>query len=140
MVERQVTAPELEPNPGANRRATVEAERDTSRRRPFEEARQTENLGLDRQEELQDRIFRLQLSWLSNFSTLGKMAAYLTFGLMVWLLVIVLVHYTSPWDGWLDPKELGQLWGFYGGIAKVVSPLMLMSNAWLIWSVSRPRL
>lgn len=52
--------------------------------------------------------------------------------LVVWLVLVLVIHYTAPNLGWLKPEELTRLGIVYGNFAKVAAPIALLTNAWLV--------
>ena len=56
-----------------------------------------------------------------------------------WLAYLVVIHYTAPKMGWLTPEELQVLGGLYANAAKIVAPLALITNAWLVAYISLRR-
>lgn len=63
------------------------------------------------------------------------------FGIMIavivaWFAYLVVIHYTAPKMGCLTPAELETLGGLYANVAKIVAPLALITNAWLVAYIS----
>ena len=56
-----------------------------------------------------------------------------------YLVVFIVIHYTIPQLDWLEPGYLKRLEGLYSRLAVVATPVILVSNAWMIWWFSRPR-
>ena len=52
--------------------------------------------------------------------------------IVLWLILIVLVHFTTPGIGWLDSNELATLGNLYSNSAQFVAPAALITNAWLV--------
>ena len=97
----------------------------------------------DTQRQWDRRIFAIKLDYLNTFSRLGRWAVRLVGGFMLivvlYMIGLVVIHYTIPqWD-WLSTEELGRLESIYGRAAGVGAPIMLISNAWIIWWMSRTR-
>ena len=53
-----------------------------------------------------------------------------------WFAYLVVIHYTAPKMGWLTLAELTILGGLYANAAKIVAPLALITNAWLVAYIS----
>ena len=89
------------------------------------------------------RIFRIKLDYLNTVSKLGlwfvKAVGVALILVVVYMICLVVVHYTMPNLGWLSTTDLSRLENIYGRTAIVGAPVMLMSNAWIIWWMSRTR-
>ena len=69
-------------------------------------------------------------------SFLGVAFAIMLAVIVGWLAYLVVVHYTAPKMGWLTSDELKVLGGLYANAAKIVAPLALITNAWLVAYIS----
>ena len=89
------------------------------------------------------RIFTIKLDYLNVVSGLGLMflrvLGIALLLIVLYLIVLILVHYTYPSESWLKPEELSRLENIYGRAAGVSAPIMLITNAWIIWWMSRTR-
>ena len=85
----------------------------------------------------------LKLDYLNAVSGLGlvflKFVGSVVLLIVLYMIGLVMVHYTAPNLGWLSPEELSRLENIYGRAAGVGAPIMLMTNAWIIWWMSRTR-
>ena len=104
------------------------------------EGRQYED---DTRRQWDNRIFNIKLDYLSTFSRLGRWAVRLVGIAMIlvllYLIYLAVIHYTASRFSWLSPEELTRVENIYGRVAGVSAPIMLMSNAWIIWWMSRTR-
>ena len=93
----------------------------------------------ERDEKWLDTIAGIRL----NVARLLALSGYLAIGLggllACYLIVFIVVHYTIPQLDWLGSDNLKRLEGFYSRLTLVATPVILVSNAWLIWWHSRPR-
>lgn len=96
---------------------------------------------LDTQQQWDSRKFRIKMAFLGTLSSMALIFAVIggvaLFGIVGYLIALVLVHYTLPGIGWLEVEELERLEKVYTRLAIVAVPVMLMCNAWLIWIASR---
>ena len=61
------------------------------------------------------------------------------FLIVLYMIALVLIHYTFPSVAWLSEEQLGVLGNLYTKSVRFGVPFMLVSNAWLIWYASRSR-
>ena len=96
----------------------------------------------DTQRRWDRRVFDIKLDYLNTVSSLGLLSLRVVGGAMIfvvlYMMFLVLVHYTTSWE-WLSSEELSRLENIYGRVAGVAAPIMLISNAWIIWWMSRTR-
>lgn len=97
----------------------------------------------DTRRQWDNRIFNIKLDYLNTLSRLGRWAVRLVGLAMILVLLyaicLVVIHYTAPNFAWLSSDELSRLENTYGRAAGVGAPVVLMSNAWIIWWMSRTR-
>ena len=92
-----------------------------------------------RSEKWLDTTFGIRLRAVKLLALLGYAFIGLGALLAIYIIALVVVHYTIPQLEWLEPDRLRKLEGFYSTLATVGVPFVLISNAWLIWWFSRPR-
>ena len=89
------------------------------------------------------RIFSIKLDYLNTISKLGlwsvRAVGVALLLVLLYMIYLVVVHYTAPGIGWLAAGELTRLENVYGRATNVAAPVMLMTNAWIIWWMSRTR-
>ena len=127
--EHQIPRPEEEPSQGR-----------TAREFSLFEGREYED---DTRLQWDRRIFSIKLDYLNAVSQIGLWFV-IAFGaallvVVLYMIYLVVIHYTAPSAGWLSPVELSRLEGVYGRAASVSAPVMLITNAWIIWWMSRTR-
>ena len=95
----------------------------------------------DTQQRWDSSKFRIKMAFLATLSSMALIFAVIggvaLFGIVGYLITLVLVHYTLPGIGWLEVDELERLEKVYARLAVVSVPVVLMCNAWLIWMASR---
>lgn len=104
------------------------------------EGRQYED---DTRRQWDSRIFSIKLDYLNTVSKLGLLSVraigVALLLVVLYMICLVVIHYTAPGVGWLSSTELSRLESIYGRAAIVGAPVMLMTNAWIIWWMSRTR-
>ena len=97
----------------------------------------------DTRQQWDRRIFRIKLDYLNTVARLGlwtvRAIGVALLLVLLYMICLVVIHYTAPGIGWLSPMELTRLENIYSRTAGVGIPVMLMSNAWIIWWMSRTR-
>ena len=86
-----------------------------------------------------DTIAGIRVNVARLLALLGYLIIVLGALLIGYLVVFIVIHYTIPQLDWLGIDNLRRLEGFYSRVALVATPVILVSNAWLIWWYSRPR-
>ena len=95
--------------------------------------RQTAQINeFNRQEFWKKLVNRIRLIAVGLFATILVGLIVVAVSIVLWLIVIVVVHYTIPRIGWLTPAELTTLGKIYSNFTQFVAPAALISNAWLV--------
>ena len=125
--EHQIPHPETELSPGH-----------ASRESSLFEGRLYDD---DTRQQWNRRIFRIKLNFLNAASSIGLWSVwaigFLLLLVVLYMICLVVIHYTMPDIAWLTTEELGRLEKIYGRAAVVGAPVMLMTNAWIIWWMSQ---